>query len=632
MKPIFFRPFFRQIIAGACLVGMLQAQGPTVTKPSSPILWRPYMPSHISSTRMTNTQRIHSLMRGGKLYLTLQDAVALAIENDLNIEVARNGPLNAEWAIERAEAGGAPRGVASASSQVGVAASGLGVLGTAGSAGISAGGSGSGGSGNNGGVSTSAIGTTAQVLDPFVQNQTSFSHITYPQANQAVSGVSTLVDTQRIYNNLIQQGLPFGGYVQLKSSEQFLRENSPGDLFNPAVAPYMQISGQIPVFRGFGMTVNTRQVKIAVNNQKSARDTFRSQLDSLVSSVVLQYWDFVSAGDTMKSTQEATDIAQKFYSDTKGQIDLGTLAPVELPRAAAELAARKQDLSIAFASYKQQEASLKDQLTRIPDPAIEAAEIVTLDRIEVPTETDLPPLRDLYARAVAKRPDMALSKTRDINADLASFGTKDSLLPNGIVYFNQTNRGAAGTPQLSSGGVPNPYFIGGYGTALGQIFRDNFPSRQGGFYVSAPLNNRQAQADYGVEQLQLKQSDVSSQRDKNAILVEISNEMIALRQTRARYAAAANSLKLQQQLLEAERNRFSYGTGTTSAVIIAQRAVVAAQSSLTSSISAYVHAQANLDKALGETLEVNHVSLDEGLTGQVSRESKIPEGADLPKK
>ncbi len=514
--------------------------------------------------------------------------------------------------------------MSSAQGQIGGADSGLGVLGTAANAGISAGGAGNGGNGGGGGVTTSQIGTTAQVMDPFYQNQTSFSHITYPQPNQALSGVDTLVDTQRIYNNLIQQGLPTGGFVQLKSYEQYLQENSPSDLFNPAVAPYIQLSAQIPVFQGRGLAVNSRQIKVALNNKTAARETFRGQLETVVSNVVNMYWDLVSDGDTLKSRREAFDIAQKFYNDTKGQIDLGFLAPVELPRAAAELAARKQDMSIAEATVRQQEAMVKDQLTRAPDPEIDAAEIITLDRIEVPSEDDLPPLRDLLARALAKRPDMAIAKMRDENADISAIGTKDALAPTGIAYAQAYNRGAAGTPQPVPGARPNAYFSGGYGTALGQVFRNNFPSEAGGFFFRAPLGNRQAQADYGVEQLQLKQDDVSSMRDKNAILVEISNEMIALKQARARYATAVEGLKLQQELLEAERNRFSFGTGTTSAIIGAQRAVVAAQTTLIDSLSAYIRAKANLDKARGETLEVNKVSVDEGLDGRIARESKAP--------
>ena len=242
---------FRQSLALICTGAMLYGQAPTVSRPATPVWWRPYMPTTISPARMTNTQRIHSLMRAGKLYLTLQDAIALAIENDLNLEVARTNPINAEWAIERAQAGGAPRGVASASTNIGGATAGFGRAGQrASSAGISAGGGGSVGGNGAGGVTTSQIGTTAQVMDPFIQDQTSFSHITYPQAIQAISGVPTLVDNQRIYSNLIQQGLPTGGFVQFKAYNQYLNENSPGDNYNPANGAYLQLTRRFPCSRG----------------------------------------------------------------------------------------------------------------------------------------------------------------------------------------------------------------------------------------------------------------------------------------------------------------------------------------------------------------------------------------------
>lgn len=615
--------FLRQIIACGCACTLLHAQGPTIDKPSGSILWRSYKPPTLHPTRMTNTERIHSLMRGGKLYLTIQDAIALAIENDLNLEVGRNGPLNAEWALERAQSGAAPRGVASSQGQLGAADAGLGALGNAAAAGVSIGGTGSGGGGGNGGVTTSAIGTTSQPLDPTLQNQSSFTHGSFPQATTALTGVPAFVYGQRIYSTTFQQGLATGGFVQFKSYEQHLNENSPGDSYNPASGSYLQLYAQIPVFQQRGLAVNTRQVKVALNNKTSARDTFRSQLETLVSTVVTQYWDLVTAQNTQKARRDAADIAAKFYEDTKGQINLGTLAPVELPRAAAELEARKQDLSIAVSTVRQQEASFKDQLTRIPDPAIESAEIITLDHIEVPADETIPGLRDLYARAMAHRPDMAIAKIKDINGEIASIGTKDAIQPTGIFYGYYKDRGAAGTP--APGSAANPFFTGGYGRTLGQAIRNDFPTEYGGFYFQAPLGNRPAQADYGVEQLQLKQGDVSSQRDRNAILVEISNEMLALRQARSRYVVASDALKLQEELLKAEKNRFSFGTGTTSAVVIAQRAVVAAQTTLISGLSAYVHARVALDKALGETLDVNHVSVDEGLDGRIARESKISE-------
>jgi len=622
------RNTYRALSAWLCLVALLSSsatgQQPFVERPHTSILWRPYEPTSLPATRLTNSERVHSLMRAGKLYLTVQDAIALAIENNLNLEVARFGPLFSEWAVERAQAGGAPRGVPSAAGQVAAPDPGLGVLGNQGLLGIS---SGSGGVGGNsgGGVSISQIGTTAVNLDPVVSNSTSFAHITQPQYTEVLSETSALVDTQHIYGTQIQEAFPFGGYVRLRSYDQYLKENSASDTLNPAEGADIDFLGVVYFLQNRGPAVNTRGIKVAKNNRIVARETFRSQLQNLVTSVLNLYWDLASADEVLKSRQNAVEVARKFRDDTQKEIGLGALAPVEQPRADAELAARQQDLVLAQQAVQQQGSLLKENLVRQMDPEIEAATIVPLDSIQVPEQDDLPPLRELAARAMAKRPDMAIAKVKDENSDISSVGTTNALLPTGIAYTREFDRAATGTPQVAPGTpVTNKFFVGGYGNALGQIFRHDFPTEYGGFYFQAPIGNRGAQADYGVEQLQLKQGDLSSQRDQNGIVVEISNQMIALRQARARYSLAVNTRQLSQQLLEAEQNRFSFGTSNFNNLVVVQRALLAAQTSEIAAQTAYAHARVALDQVLGETLDVTNVSYDEGLTGQVGRESTIP--------
>lgn len=281
---------------------------------------------------------------------------------------------------------------------------------------------------------------------------------------------------------------------------------------------------------------------------------------------------------------------------------------------------RKQDLLIAQADLRQRETLLKQALVRTPDPMVDEAEIVPLDRIEVPKTDDLPSFRQLVATAMAKRPDVAVSKTRDETGVINALGTENALLPTAIAYGTTWNAGVAGLPQLSNGNPPpNPYLVGGLGTAFAQVLRRNFPNEKYGVQISAPLKNRQAQGDYGIDQLQLRQNDVSGQRTNNSIVVDISRQMIALRQSRSRYSQAVNTRELQEELLKAEQAKFSYGTLTISGVIIVQRALVAAQTSEVAAASAYEKARISLDQVLGQTLEVNHVSVEEGLLGKVTR-------------
>jgi outer membrane protein len=268
-----------------------------------------------------------------------------------------------------------------------------------------------------------------------------------------------------------------------------------------------------------------------------------------------------------------------------------------------------------------QEASLKDQLVRRQDPAIDAAPIVCLDAIDVPAEEDLPPLRDLVATAMAKRPDAAVAKITDHNAAISAIGTENGLLPTLIGYTGAYDRGASGTAEVGA----NPTFVGGYGTALSQIIRRDFPTEYVGLALqSLPIRNRQAQADYGIEQLQLQASQISGQRDNNNIAVNVSNQLIFLQQARSRFATAVNTRKLQEQVLSDDQKKFTFGTATFGTLIADQRTLVAAQISEVAALSAYARARVSLDQVLGETLEKNNISLEEGIRGQVARPSAAP--------
>jgi len=605
-----FQKINRVFVASICLLSHsnAQQQGIAPERPHAPIFIRPYKAPFIPVARMNNSPRLQSLIRAGKLYLTVQDAIALAIENNLNLEVARYGPLLAEWAVERQEAGGALRGAGGNSAQVGSVASGQGVSGSIQSAGLGGGG----GGGNFGGGSNSVvqqIGPVAPNYDPVLTNSTTFSHITTPFSNLSVAGTTEDVQTTHAYTTRLQQGLVTGGSYYVQQSENYLDESAPTNVLNPSQAPRIYGYIQHYLAQGLGTALNTRYIRIAKLNEGASRDSYRSQLLDLVATVLNLYWDVVSSNDELKARQVAVDIAQKFLEDTQNEIKIGVLAGVELPRAQVEVASRRQDLLIAEANLRQRETSLKDALMRTPDPAVEAAQIVPLDRIEVPATEDLPPLRKLVANALENRPDVAVAKIKDETQEIGTLGTTNSLLPTAVAFATVYNAGVAGVPQLVGGQGPNPYFVGGFGTALGQAFRRNFPNERAGFQMSIPVLNRQAQGDYGIDQLQLRQSAVSGARDNNQIVVSISNQMIALRQARARYAQAVNTRELQEELLKAEQAKFSFGTSTISGVIIVQRALVGAQSSEIAASAAYAHARVSLDQVLGQTLEVNHVDV-----------------------
>lgn len=591
-----------------------------VSAATLPAQLRPYRAQELPPLRMAGTARLNAATRAGKIYLTLHDAIALAIENNPGLEVNRCGPLLSEWGLKRAQAGGPVRGVPSASAQVSSVNNGVGVNGSAASAGL-AGGGGNNGGGGGGGASLQQIGQVTPNLDPIVQNTTTFSHLTEPQANTVLSQTIALVQDQRTYYTTYQQGLLSGGYIQIRDDGQYLKENSPSDALNPAYGPHADLFIRHNLLRGFGTTLNGRSIRIAQLSVKGAGETFRSQLTDLVAGVSNLYWDLVSAGNLVKAREAAVEIAAKFDQDTKDRVRIGSLARIELPRAAAELANRQHDLVIARSAVRELENRFREMFTRGgEDSILDAAEIVPLDLPAAPEATaadELPPLRELVARAMKKRPDAAIAKIREQAAELSALGTVNPLLPSLVVTAQTYNRGVAGTPQ-TSGGKVNPYFAGGNGTALGQILRRNFPSESASVSIRAPLGNREAQADYGIDQLQLRQSAVEGKRDRNQLAADVSNQVMALRQAQARFKIAVDSRELQQQLLQAEQEKFAFGRATITGLIVAQRGVVAAQTTEIDALRTYAHARVSLDQVLGNTLETNHVEVGAALEGKSS--------------
>ena len=610
-------------ILWVCAASQLPAQESpqVVTRPSVPIVIRPYRPTYIPPVRLTNSGRMNELIRGGKLYLTVQDAIALAIENNLDLEVARYGPLNAEWNLKRAEAGGPLRGVTSQNIAQNEVTNGQGVLGSEASTGLlqNQGGSAGGASGQ-----VSQLGPITPNLDPDFQNTTEFQHLNLPQSNYILSQTNSLIISRHFVNSFVQEGLITGGTVQVTANESYQKENAPSDYLNPSVFAQGAITVRHQFLQGFGIAVNRRFITQGELGVKAAQETYRSQLLNTVASVLNLYWNLVAADDELRVRQRALEAAQKFLDDTKKQIELGAEPRADIYRAESEAATRGQDLAIAKVSVQQQESLLKNaiSLNGTADPLIDAVAIVPLDHAEVPAAEELPGLRDLLARALAKRPDIVLNKLNDETQEALAVATINTLLPTLGTRLSTSDVGQAGA-NVPGGGASN-YYVGGLGNALGQVFRRNFYNLSATVGFSIPLLNRQAQGDYGIDQLALRQGDLAERRSMNQIVVDISNDVIALRQARARYTQAVDSRALQEQLLEKEQQMFSFGAAQIADVVGARSALLGAQVAETQARASYAHARVALDQVLGETLEKNHVSLEEGLKGRVSKESKLP--------
>jgi outer membrane protein len=593
-------------------------------RPSAPILWRPYSAALVPPVRLGNSSRLPSLMRAGMLYLTVQDAIALALENNVDIEIARYSPLASDWQIERAEAGGALPGVPSAAAQASSVASGQGVLGSEAAAGVSI--NGAGGTRTvTPNATVSQIGPITQTLDPSIQETTSFSHRTLPQADSLLSSVVALTEVQRSYTASYQQGYLTGGSVTVSYSNFHLSENAPTDLLNPSVAPTASIQFQHNLLQGFGVAVNGRNITIAKMNRKISDLSFKTQVVGVVVNVLNTYYALAADHEQLQAKNSALATAQQFLDETRERVRLGTMLPLDVTAAQSQVASARRDLVTVQTSLAQSELALKNLISRtgVADPMLRAAAIMPLDKLTIPERDNLPPLRDLVQTALANRSDLAAEKANIAVSEVSLLGTKNGLLPSAQVFGSTSNKGLAGTAHtvVSPLGVerPDPYFVGGIGTALGQIFRRNFPSQSGGAFFAAPIGNNQAQADHGIDQLQLRQSQLAAQKDVNQAQVDILNSVIAMQQSRATYESAAKNRVLAEELLVAEQKKLGFGASFPYNVILQQRDLAAAQAAEILALASYTEARISLDQTLGTTLESNHISIQEALEGSVKR-------------
>jgi outer membrane protein TolC len=351
-----------------------------------------------------------------------------------------------------------------------------------------------------------------------------------------------------------------------------------------------------------------------------------------VAAVVDLYWDLVSFNESVQVALDALAASQRLLEDNRKQVEVGTLAQIEVVRAEAEIASREQTLLVAQTRALQQETILKTALSRtgVSNPAIAAAHIVTTDRFEIPAVEPVTPIQDLTALAISSRPELAQSRVQLSNQELTIRGSKNALLPTVDLVGNLSNGALAGQvnylPALAGSPHSNTaFFIGGYGTVLAQLFARNFPNYSVGLNLNIPIRNRAAQAQVASDQLTYRQQQLSLQRLENQVRVDVQNAMIGVSQARAQYKAAQKAQDLQLQTLDAEQKKLALGASTIYNVILAERDLVTARSNLVAAETAYSKAKVELDRATGQILYNNNVSVDEAARGVVARPpSPIP--------
>ena len=423
----------------------------------------PYVPA----ATLSNSSRLETLLRAGNLYLSLQDTIALTLENNMDIAIMRYGPGLADAAILQAQAGAFAKGVNTSV--------------TAGPSGVSVSSAGTTAGVNLTPVSVSSTATASAVggsvlqntgpaipgLDPYISANSMWSHLNTFENGSGGTGSYDYITNQNANGVTLSKGFLTGTSVSLGLSDSTIKGNSNFAVVNPNVTSALGITVTQNLLQGFGSAINSRQIRIAKNNREVSDLTFKLQVETTVAAVMELYWGLVALNDQVSVAREAIATAQRLYDDNQRQVAVGTLAPIEVTRAEAQIAASQQQLVVAQTQVLQQEVILKTALSRngVSSPSIADARIIPTDRITIPEVEALQPVPEMMGMALSSRPELAQSRIQIRNQELGIQGTKNSLLPTLAAVVNLSNGGYAGSVgPYANGNNSSSYFTGGYGT------------------------------------------------------------------------------------------------------------------------------------------------------------------------
>jgi outer membrane protein TolC len=571
------------------------------------------------------------------LYLSLRDAIALAVENNLDVEFQRlNAPI-AQTDTLRAKGGGALRGISTAIDEVPPGLGGPGApLVTAAA------------TGNIGNTALAAYtsdlsiitepplnnsvlppapyatGPPVPAFDPALTGTSEYLHSTTPEAGPLTTGLPTLAQGA-VTNNLgYSQSFGPGTQLNVAFNNMYTNATTQRDLYNPYTASSLGINITQPLLRGFGLAVNRRFIRIAKNDERINDLVFKEQLISTVSGVIRLYQDLVALDEDIANRRETLALAQRLFEDNHNKVEAGTLAPVEETRAQAQVASARQDLINAQGFADQQELILKSVITRrfTADPMVRSAHIVPTDTLDVPNNRPEPAIDELIASANKNRPDLLYAGIQVDNSRIYLEGSKNELKPELDLVGTAQNNGLAGSldplynPGTSTGATVPPVLLGGYGDVLSQIARRAYPTYGIGLNLTLPLRNRVAEADVVRDEYQVRQTEVNRQRLANSVQLEVESALVSLNRARDAYAAAVEARKLQEQSLEIEQERYQVGLSTTFLVLQYQSFLAQARSTEIAARGTYAKSRTALDRAVGLTLEDNGVTVADAYKGK----------------
>lgn len=562
-----------------------------------PNLFAPYRPIRVPEPVLTNSPRIDQLIHDGKLQLTLQDAVELALENSMDIAVQRYIPWFADTDILATESGSQPFGIAGAE------------------------------------IRQSFANIPFLNYDPTLTTQISYDDRTTPVNNPFISGTGTaqataasLVSHSAQYANSLTEGFSTGTTATVAWNNTRASSGSAFNFFNPDVSSALVVTFQQQLLNGFGTFANRRNILIAKNNRKLADYVFEQQAITTVTNTITAYWELVYARANVQVQEQAVAVSQRLYGDNKKQLEIGTMAPLDVTQSEAQLATDQQNLIIAQTVRLQDEQILKNAISKDPLAAnLINVEILPTDKPTPPEATEAATFEEAIKEAFQKRPELLEQQINITNAGIDARATGIALRPTATLFAQYTSQGLAGVSTIpATATTPAVTTEQGFTTSQSQIFHNTFPDYLVGVNVQIPFRNRAAQATNQHSLLTLRQIETQMQQLKNAAVVDVRNAYIALQQDRVQVTTAAEERKLFQETFDAEQKKYQLGASTVYTVILRQRDLVTAQGAELRSLANLLEAKAQYERAVARTLEVNRVTIADAKHGEVEKDTLIP--------
>jgi outer membrane protein TolC len=582
----------------------------------------PYRGKAVAPPSLANSTRLDSLVKDGKLYLSLRNAIDLALENNLDLVIARYNLPIAQMDIQRTSAGGSVRGV-NTGVVSGTPGGGGGVFG--GGAGAGAGGT-SGGAGGAGagasGLVTSTLGTGTSVssFDPYLSANGYVDHTSQLLPNPTLYGVSVIHENTIAANMSYSQAFPTGGSVQVAWNNERQTTNSPNNTLNPQLTSFFQFEAQQQLLAGFGFGPNLRFLRIAKTNQKVGDIAFRAQIIATVVQICDLYWDLVSAYDDEQVKERSVTFATETLDKSRKQLELQAIPEMDVLKAESDVATREQDLTVARTNLELQELYMKNAITRsLDDPILQEMPVIPVDHIGTQgggqAQIALPPAQDMIADALKSRTELQESSLVLQNSELSRKTARNALLPTLSVYGLYTGTGYGGSPNGTAGvGTSAP---AGFGGAAENAFNYSSPEYQVGFQLNVPLRNRIAKADQYRTELEYRQSQVYLEELKKRIRIEVRNARYALEQGASRVDAARKARDLAQRTLDIMQKEQKLGAGSNQQTLSAEHDLALAESALVAAETAYEKAHIEVRRATGSVLEEYGISIADAKSGTV---------------